>query len=185
MTINEQILASRSASIETFIALGDKAFDGVQKLSELNLQTAKTLLGEAQETAAAALAVKDAQEYVAFQTSLVQPAIEKAVAYSRHVYEILSATGAEFSKSAEAAVGEAHKSMLTAVEAAAKSAPAGSEQAVALVKSALESASSTYEGMQKAAKQASDAAVTTIENATDSAVKATQVAVSKSKRAEG
>lgn len=183
-TLNEQIIASRTTGVETLLALADKAFEGTKKLTELNVLTAKTLLGEAQETATAALAAKDAQEFLALQTGLLQPAVEKATAYSRHVYEIVAATSAEFTKMVEAAVAEANKAMMAAVEAAAKNAPAGSEQAVALVKSAVESASSAYEGLQKAAKQATETAVANLETAADTAVKSTQAAVSKTKRIE-
>lgn len=184
MTINEKILAGSTATVDTFFSLGDKVFEGARKLTELNLQTSKTLLAEAQESTLAALSAKDAAAFMALQTSLLQPAIEKAAAYSRHVYEIVSATGAEFTKTAEANAAEAHKAMLAAVEAAAKGAPAGSEQAVALMKSAFEGASSAYEGLQKATKQATEAAEATFESVADTAVKSTQVAVSKSKRAE-
>src|SRR6059058_1968487 len=95
MLTAEQLLAAQKANVETLFGLTNKAFEGVEKLVELNLQVAKTSLGEVAETATAALTVKDAQELLALQAALLQPAAEKAAAYSRHVYEIAASTNAE------------------------------------------------------------------------------------------
>jgi hypothetical protein len=43
----EQVLAAQKANVETLFGLTGKAFEGVEKLVELNLQVAKTALGEA------------------------------------------------------------------------------------------------------------------------------------------
>ena len=102
MLTTEQILAAQKANVETLFGLTNKAFEGVEKLVELNLQVAKAAMGEAAETTQAALSVKDAQELLALQAGLLQPAAEKAAAYSRHVYDIAAATNAEVAKVAEA-----------------------------------------------------------------------------------
>jgi phasin family protein len=100
----EQALAAQKANVEFLFGLTKTAFDGAEKLMELNLQVAKAAMSEAADTAKAALSVKDAQELMAFQTSLLQPVAEKASAYSRHVYDIAMAAGAEVSKLAERGV---------------------------------------------------------------------------------
>ncbi len=76
----EQILAAQKASVETLFGLTTKAFEGMEKLVELNLQVAKTSLTEAADTTYAAMSVKDAQELLALQAGLLQPAAEKAAA---------------------------------------------------------------------------------------------------------
>ena len=43
----EQVLAAHKANVETLFGLTAKAFEGVEKLVELNLQVAKTTLSEA------------------------------------------------------------------------------------------------------------------------------------------
>jgi phasin family protein len=98
MLTAEQVLAAHKANVETLFGLTNKAFEGVEKLVELNLQVAKTALSEAADTTAAALSVKDAQELLSLQAGLLQPTAEKAAAYSRHLYDIASATGAEVAK---------------------------------------------------------------------------------------
>ena len=178
----EQMMAAQKANVETLFGLTAKAFEGVEKLVELNLQVAKTSLTEAAETTKAAMSVKDAQELLALQASLLQPAAEKAAAYSRHLYDIVAGTNAEVTKAAEATVADAQKKVLTMVDTAVKNAPAGTENAVALVKSAVSAANNAYESVHKAAKQAAEVAESNFQAMTSTAVKATQAA-SKTKRA--
>ena len=137
MLTAEQVVAAQKANIETLFGLTNKAFEGVEKLVELNLQVAKAALGEVADTTRAALSVKDAQELLALQATMLQPAAEKAASYSRHLYDIAAATQAEVTKVAEAQFAEAQKSFASTVDTALKNAPAGSENAVALVKSAM------------------------------------------------
>jgi phasin family protein len=183
MLTAEQFNAAQRANLETLFGLTNKAFEGVEKLVELNLQVAKAAIGEAAETTRAALSVKDAQELLALQAGLLQPAAEKAAAYSRHLYEIAAATNAEVSKVAEETAAEAQRKFMSVVDSAMKNAPAGSENAVALVKSAVAAANNAYESVNKAAKQAADVAEANFQAVTQSAVKATQGAVTKAKRA--
>jgi phasin family protein len=182
MLTAEQFIAAHKANVETLFGLTNKAFEGVEKLVELNLQVAKAAMGEAAETTKAALSVKDAQELMALQAGLLQPAAEKAAAYSRHLYDIAAATNAEVAKVAEETAADAQKKFMAVVDTAVKNAPAGSENAVALVKSAVAAANNAYESVQKAAKQAADVAEANFQAVTSSAVKASQGAT-KARRA--
>jgi phasin family protein len=183
MLTAEQIIAAQKSNFETLFEVTGKAFEGVEKLIELNLQVAKASLGEASETAKSALAAKDAQELLALQAGLLQPAAEKAAAYSRHVYDIAAATTAEVSRIAEAQFANAQTNFVEVVEGAVKNAPAGTESAAALMKSAISAASNAMETVQKAAKQASEVAEANFQAITSSAVKATQSTTSKARRA--
>jgi phasin family protein len=178
MITAEQMIEAQKTQLETLVGLTTKAFEGVEKLMELNMQLAKATMGEATETAKTLLAAKDAQEMLALQASLVQPAAEKAMAYSRHVYDITTTTSAEVGKVAETRMAEVQQKMLQAVDAVAKNAPAGSENAVTLMKSAVAAASNAYESVQKAAKQAADVSQTNLQAFTANATNATQAAVS-------
>jgi phasin family protein len=182
MLTAEQLVAAHKANIETLFGLTGKAFEGIEKLVELNLQVAKAAMGEVVETTKAALSVKDAQELLALQAGLLQPAAEKAAAYSRHLYDIATATNADISKAAETQATEAQKKFMSVVDTAMKNAPAGTENAVALVKSAVSAANNAYESVHKAAKQAAEVAEVNFQAMTSTAVKATQAAA-KTKRA--
>ncbi|EHR71053.1 phasin family protein [Burkholderiales bacterium JOSHI_001] len=172
MLTAEQMIAANKANVETLFGLTNKAFEGVEKLVELNLQVAKTALGEVAENTKAAMSVKDAQELVSLQASLLQPSAEKAAAYSRHVYDIFAATNAEVTKAAESQFADVQKKFMSAVDTAVKNAPAGTENAVSLVKSAIAAANNAYESAHKAAKQAADIAEANFNAVTTTAVKA-------------
>ena len=105
----EQILASHKANIETLFGLTTKAFEGVEKLVELNVTASRAALSEAANHTQAVLAVKDAQELLALQAGLFQPLAEKTAAYSRHLYDIASGTTTEFGKAFEAQAAEVQR----------------------------------------------------------------------------
>ena len=182
MLTAEQFAAAQKANVETLFGLTNKAFEGVEKLVELNLQVAKAALGEVAETTRAALSVKDAQELLALQAGLLQPAAEKAAAYSRHLYDIASSTGAEFGKAFEGQAAEAQKKFLAVVDNAAKNAPAGSETAVAVFKSAVAAGNNALESVQKAVKQASDVAEANFNAVANQAVNAAKQTTTARKR---
>ena len=181
MLTAEQLIAAHKTNIETLFGLTGKAFEGVEKLVELNLQVAKTALGEAAANTQAALSAKDAQEFLALQAGLLQPAAEKAAAYGRYLYDIAASTNADIGKVAEAQAAEAQQKFMSVVDNAVKNAPAGTENVVALFKSAVATTSNAYESLQKAAGQAAKVAEANIEAISASAVKA--ASAPKTKRA--
>ena len=125
MLTAEQVFAAHKANLDTLFGLTNKAFEGVEKLVELNLQLAKTALGEVAENTQAALSVKDAQELLSLQAALLQPTAEKAAAYSRHLYDIATSTNSEVTKLAEAQLAEVQSKFTAVVDSAAKNAPGG------------------------------------------------------------
>ena len=174
MLTAEQVLASQKANVETLFGLTSKAFEGVEKLVELNVTATKAALAEAAGTTQAVLAVKDAQELLALQASLFQPLAEKTAAYSRHLYDIASGANAEFVKTFESQAADAQKKFLAIVDNAAKNAPAGSETAVAVFKSAVAAGNNALESVQKAVKQATEVAEANFNAAATQAVNATK-----------
>ena len=181
MLTPEQLLASQKASVETLFGLTAKAFEGVEKLVELNMTASKAAIAESAAATQTLLSVKDAQELLALQAGLFQPLAEKTAAYSRHLYDIASGTGAEFGKTFESQASDAQKKFLAVVDNAAKNAPAGSETAVAVFKSAIAAGNNALESVQKAIKQAGDVAEANFNAVANTAVNATKT-TAKAKR---
>lgn len=175
----EQVMASHKANIETLVGLTSKAFEGVEKIVELNLTASKAALSEIGDHAKAVLSVKDAQELLTLQSGLMQPLAEKTAAYSRHLYEIASSSTAGFAKAAEDQASDAQKKFMGLVDTAAKNAPAGSESAVAVMKSAVAAANNALESVQKAVKQATEVAEANFNTVAATAVNATKSAAKK------
>ena len=182
MLTPEQLMAAQKANIETLFGLTHKAFEGVEKLVELNLQLARAALTETADTTKAAMSVKDAQELLSLQAGLLQPAAEKAAAYSRHLYDIAASTNAEVVKMAESQMAYAQKNLHALIDTATKNAPAGTENAVALVKSAVSAANNAFESVHKAAKQAADLAEANMQAMTQTAATATKAATKSARK---
>lgn len=170
----EQIVTTQKTQIDTLFGLSGKAFEGIEKLIELNISAAKAAMTDAATTTKAVLSAKDPQELVALQASLLQPAAEKVAAYSRYVYEIAASTGAEVTRVAEAQSAEAQAKFMSIVDTAVKNAPAGTENGVALIKSAVAAANNAIETAQKAAKQAAEVAEANFNAMSTTAVRATK-----------
>ena len=183
MLTAEQIMASHKANIETLFGLTHKAFEGIEKLVELNVQATKAALAETANHAQAVMGVKDAQELMALQAGMVQPLAEKTAAYSKHLYDIAAAAGADMGKNIEIQAAETQKKVMTLVDSATKNAPAGSETAVSAMKNAVAAANNAFETVQKAVKQASDMAEANFNTVSATAVNATKNATAAVKKA--
>jgi len=178
MTV-EQVLAAQKANVETLLGLTAKAFEGVEKIVELNMAATKAALADSGDNAKAMLSVKDAQELMALQSGLLQPLAEKTAAYSRHLYEIATGTAGEFTKAIENQAAEVQQNVVGLIDSAAKNAPAGSETAVAVMKSAVAAAGNALETVQKAVKQATDVAEANFAAATNTATNAAKATAKK------
>ena len=179
MLTAEQVIASQKATVETLFGLTTKAFAGVEKLVELNVQASKAALAETANQTQALMGVKDAQELLALQAGLMQPLAEKTAAYSRHLYDIATGTTSEFNKAVESQAADAQAKFMSLVDGAAKNAPAGSETAMAVMKSAVAAANNAFESVQKAVKQASDMAEANFNAASNTAVSAVKAPATK------
>lgn len=173
--------ANIEAQIEMMNKLSAKAFEGVEKIIDLNLNVAKTSLEESSAAAAQLLAVKDPQAFFTLSAAQAQPTAEKALAYGRHLATITSAAQAEFTKAAEEQLAATQVKVVALVDELSKNAPAGSENAIAFVKSAIGNASAGYEQISKGSKQVAE----TIEANVNAAVNQfTQTAAKTTKAAK-
>jgi len=184
-SIPEQFSSATKTNLEAqfalFSSLTSKAFEGIEKIVELNLTAAKATLEESTAAAKQLLSAKDPQEFFSLSAAQAQPSAEKAIAYGRHLAAITSGTQAEFSKAAESQIAETNRKVLSLVEEVTKNAPAGSENAVAMLKSAIGNANAGYEQFSKTSKQAVEA----IEANLTSAVNQFTQAAEKSRATHG
>src|ERR1700704_121550 len=109
-SFQDQFSAATKSHFEAQMALintlTSKAFEGVEKVIELNLNATKASMEEYAATAKQLSTVKDAQEFTTLAASQAQPTADKAVAYSRHLAGILASTQSEFTKAAEEQIAE-------------------------------------------------------------------------------
>jgi phasin family protein len=165
----EQIAATNKAGVETVHGLANSQLAAFERLSALNFNVTKSAFEESVGHAKSLLGAKDIQEFVNLNTAVAQPTLEKAIAYSRSVYEIASQTQGEFAKLVEAQAAEFNKNLVGLLDKVSKNAPAGSDVAVSAVKSALAAANSAYDSFSKVAKQATEIAEANFAAATSAA----------------
>ena len=162
----EQIAAANKAGVETLIGLANTQFAALERLSALNFNLAKSAFEESVGYTKSLLGAKDPQEFASLSATAAQPALEKALSYTRSVYEIATQTQAEMNKLAEAQAGEFNKNMAGYLDKVSKNAPAGSDVVIAAVKSALAATNSAYDSINRVTKQASELAETNFAAAT-------------------
>ena len=154
----EQIASTNKAGIEAVLGLAHTQFAAFERLSALYFNATKAAFEEGVGHAKALLNAKDPQEYLNLNAAATQPTMEKAIAYSRSLYEVAAQTNGELAKFLEAQAAEFNKNLVGLLDKVSKNAPAGSDVAVAAVKSALAAANTAYESFNKVAKQATEIA---------------------------
>jgi phasin family protein len=86
--------------------MSQKLFDSAQKINELNMQVAKTVLDESLQSTQQVMAAQDPLEAFSIATAQVQPTAEKVRAYQQHLTSIAAGTQVEITKTAESRVPE-------------------------------------------------------------------------------
>lgn len=171
----EQFVAASKANVETLTNLANSQVARAERLASLNLNTARAVVEDAVAGIKTVLAVKNPQELIDLQSSLAQPLVDKSVAYARSVYDIVSEGQQEIAKLIETQIAELNKAFNTAIEQAAKAAPAGSEGVFTAIKSAVAASNSAYDEFAKATKQLTAAAEANFAAANQATVKAISV----------
>jgi len=163
----EQIQASTKANMETMLSLATSQFAAFEKFANLNANAVKAVFEDSIANARALAGAKDVQELINLQSTFAQPAIEKAIAYSKSVYEVATQNNTEFTKASERRVTEWNENFVSLLDKAAKNAPAGSDVAVSAVKQMLAAANSAYDNFNKVTKQATEIAEANVAAATE------------------
>jgi phasin family protein len=170
----EQLMAWNKANLETALRLAGIALEGAERMLEVQLKAAKSAFADGVQQAKMLADVKDPQEFAQLKNTLVQPNLEKATSYVKSIYDVAAATQSEINKLLEEQVSEFNKQVVTGLDKVVKSAPAGSEIAVAAVKSAISAVNSTYDNLSKSAKQFAEMSQANIEAATNQVVHASK-----------
>lgn len=152
-------------NVNLYLTLTGKTLESVEKLVTLNLTAVKASMEESSATAHQIFSAQNPQEFLSVVGAQAKPTFDKAMAYNGHLANIASSTQAEFAKAAEEQFTQASRRIGEFVDQAAKNAPPGSENVIAMMKTAFGNASAGYEQINKTAKQAVQAFETNITSA--------------------
>lgn len=138
----EQLAAAAKAHFEAqsqlVAALTSKTFEAVGKVFEINVNAAKTALADGATGALGA----------------AKPDAGKALDYAGQLAQIGEGVQAEFASTAEAQVMETRKTLASMLDEAKRTAPPGSEAAIAMLQSILDNADSSYEKIMTESRKA-------------------------------
>ncbi len=152
-TVPEQISTFGKTQLETAFRFMTIAAESTEKFFDLQIKNSKAAFNEGMKNAKTLTEMKGVSELSAWTSSTFQPGIDKATAYARNLYEVAAGTQSEISAVLEAQIADFSRDVAVALDAALKSAPAGSEPAVTAVKSVIGTANTVFESITKASKQ--------------------------------
>jgi phasin family protein len=178
----EQYAAAQRANLETSFVLANKAFEHVQKVVELNLDTIKSAVGESQEAVLHAVSSRSPREWGALRANPVEQAVARTQTYYSHLFSIATAAQAEFANVANEQYAEHQRRLHHLVDDAGRNVPASAEPAITALKSAINAASSWYEATRKATQHAIEVAETNVEAVNSAVSKTTKRAAEQAER---
>ena len=118
----EQLAAAQKANAEVMMALLRTAFNGVERLTALNMAASREFFNNTVSNAQQLLGAKDAGEVAKLNSELAKPNVDKWVDYSRTVYDLVSSMQKEVTAVMESQYSSFAKNASSAVEKATASA---------------------------------------------------------------
>lgn len=162
----QQLAGFNREAIEAALKLAKVSSENAEKVVRLQLETVRVMLEDSIKNAQALADIRDPQQFAERRAKILEKSVEQMVDYSRRIYELASATQAEFGKLMETRFEAFNRDIAQLVDNAAKTAPAGSEPALAAIRQTLAASNAMMETLAKAAKQFAHATDANIKSAT-------------------
>ncbi len=179
----EQLTAAQKANAEVMMALMRTAFNGVERLTALNMAASREFFNNTVANAQQLMSAKDANAVAKLNSDLAQPNVDKMMAYSRSVYDLVSEMQKEITSVMEAQYSSFTKNAESAVAKAKASAPVGGDVFAATMQSMLGASTKAFDQMTSMAKQLSDIAEANLQAATKVAAPAKSATAAAAKKA--
>ena len=154
----DQLTAAQKANAEVMTTLLRTAFNGVERLTALNMAASREFFNNTMAGTQQLLSAKDPQAVAKLNTELAQPNAAKWMDYSRSVYELVAEMQKEVTSVMEGQYGSFTKNMTSAVEKAKTSAPVGGDVFAATMQSMMDASTKAFDNMSGMAKQLADIA---------------------------
>lgn len=168
----EQLAELNRGTIEAALSLAKVSMDSMEKMARLQMEAAREALQQSLEQTKKAADAKDPQALVTMRAAALEQGLEQLAAYSRSVYDLAAKTQTDVGKIIEQRFNAFNREVTQMIEEAAKSAPSGSEPAVAIVKQMMATNKQMIDALNKVAKQVAETAEANVKAAADNAIKA-------------
>jgi len=181
----DQLTAAQAANAEAMMALVRTAFNGVERLTALNIAASRDIFNNTVANTQHLLGAKDPSDLSRLNTELAKPNLDKWVEYSRNVYDLVAQLQKEMTTVVESQYSAFSQSASSAVEKATANTPVGGLIFAAAMKSMLSASTQAFQNLTSVTKQFSDIAEANINaasSATAQAVSATSAAARKASK---
>lgn len=116
------------AQLSLFTDMSKKLFNSAQKINELNIQVAQTMMEESVNSAHQLMAAEDPAEFLSIAASQAQPNAEKIRAYQQHLTTIAASAQVDLAKSAETHIPETTRTAAALADEVARKASEETEK---------------------------------------------------------
>src|SRR5689334_22614194 len=137
------------AAVESAARATRISMDSAERAFAVQIEYAKGALEQATLNVRAVSQVKDVQELLALRARIAENTVENMMGYSRSLYQVASDAQGEYSRLAEQRMARFQQAVAETVDEAARSAPAGSDVAVAAIKSQLAATTAAFDTFTK------------------------------------
>jgi phasin family protein len=137
-SITPAIKSQLEAQFSFFSDVSNKMFGALQKLNELNVQVAQTVMEESLSNAQQLISSNNHHDAISVIAGQAQPAAEKLRAYQHHVQNILAETQVNIAKTAETHLPETTRAAEAVVKEVAQKGAEETERATQRQKTAME-----------------------------------------------
>jgi phasin family protein len=134
----EQLVAASKSTVDALMSAAHTGFATTERLVALNFETIREVLDDGAQNARALLDTKTPQEVASLSGALANTAVDRAVSYSRSVFEIAGAAANELGGLFQSQCAELNKVVLDVGQNASKSSLFGTDLAQAAMKQATQ-----------------------------------------------
>ena len=149
----EQLVSVTRMQLENAMQLAEVALRGFEQAMKIHLSAAKDVLAEGTTGVRALAVAKEAKDVAQMQERFVQPNVAKAQAYAAELYGVAATVRQELDELVHNQISDFHRSLVNALDQAAKTAPKGANQAVSALRSALVTATAAAENINRLSKE--------------------------------
>lgn len=136
--VTPAVKAHMEAQFSLLTDMSQRLFDTAQKINELNIQVAQTVMEETINGAQQMMVARDPYEAISIASSQAQPAAEKVRAYQQHLSSIAAGTQVELAKTAESHLSETTRTATAVADEVARRASEETQKTTERQRAAME-----------------------------------------------
>ncbi len=145
-----------NSQINSMNEVASRTFNNFTELMSLNLSASKASVEQLSKFTQEIMSAKDSKHLMDIATSQTKPGAENLLKFNKKFVEIASKSQQDFANLAEIKMEELTTDLNKTIDDLSKSAPAGSENAIAMIKASVANLNVSFEQFLKASQHANN-----------------------------